>query len=139
MFSLKIIVLLDGAIWIALTLLSALALFDRINSPWILIVLWFTLHPMIMLASLFVKFSLYYPRYRWSMKNWITTTTFLWAYQSLFFVYHIVIHGFFQDLSIADGASAIIAAGISVDVWQDAFWAEMLQPYSFKKLSEITE
>src|SRR3989304_3561656 len=83
-------------------ILSILALFNRINPPWLFISIWFFLHPLLMFIYFATKFTLYYPPYRWSLQSWSIITTFLWLYQSLFFIYHSIIHGFLSVLSIVD-------------------------------------
>ena len=136
-FFLSTAVLIDGLIWIILFIFSILALFNRINPPWLFISIWFFLHPLLMLIYFVTKFTLYYPPYRWSLQSWSIITTFLWLYQSLFFIYHSIIHGFLSDLSIVDGASAFIASGLAIHVWSDAFWTEWLQPFSFRRFGEL--
>lgn len=132
-------VLLDGAVWAGLALLSALALFKYIHPPWLLIVLWFSLHPITMIAYALAKWSMYYPRYVWSIRSWVITTGWLWLFQSLFFVHHIVTDGFFAPLGAIDAGSATLAAGVALYIWFDAFWAELIQPFPLVRLSEAVK
>src|SRR3990172_8243611 len=130
---------LDGLLWAGLLGLSVMALYDRMNPPWLLMILWFSLHPAIMLAYLFARWTTHYSRYIWAMKSWITTTTYLWFFQSLFFIHHIVTRGFFVEMEILDSASAMIAAAICLNEWFEAFWAEMVRPFSLIKYGVITK
>lgn len=130
-------VMLDGAVWAGLTLLSALAMFDRVSPPWLLFVTWFSLHPAVMIVYMSARWTMYYPRYLWSMRGWTVTTTWLWLYQTLFFVNHIAKKGFVSDLDLVDSGSATLAAGLAVYVWFDAFWADLVQPYQLVRLSDL--
>ena len=131
-------VMLDGATWAGLVLMSALAFYDHISPPWLLIVLWFSLHPVVMIAYALARWSMYYPRYVWSIRGWAVVTGWLWLYQSLFFVHHIATEGFFARLDAIDAGSAVLASGLALYVWFDAFWAEMVQPFQLIRLSDAT-
>lgn len=129
-------VAIDGAVWSGLTLLSALAMYDRVSPPWLLMVLWFSLHPAAMVACALAKRSMHYPRYVWSIGGWVATTGWLWLYQTLFFAHHVATDGFFAPLDAVDSGSAVVAGGLALYAWFDAFWAEMVQPFHLVRLSE---
>ena len=129
-------VMLDGATWAGLVLLSTLALYDQIRPPWLLIVLWFSLHPAVMIAYALARWSMYYPRYLWSIRGWTLTTGWLWLFESLFFVHHIATDGFFAQLDAIDAGSAVLASSVALYVWFDAFWAELVQPFYLVRLKE---
>lgn len=131
--------MLDGAVWAGLLVLSGLALYDRVRPPWLLFIAWFALHPGIALAYLASKWSSRYARYVVSMKAWIATTTYLWLYQTLFFVHHIATKGFSADLEIVDAGSAALAAGLALYIWFDAFWADFVQPYQLVRLGDVQD
>lgn len=128
--------MLDGAVWSGLVLLSTLALYDQIRPPWLLIVLWFSLHPAVMIAYGIARWSMYYPRYVWSIRGWSVTTGWLWLFQSLFFVHHIVTVGFFSRLDAIDAGAATVTSVVALYAWFDAFWAELVQPFHMVRLSE---
>ena len=132
------IILTDGIIWFGLTVLSALAFYDRMSPSWLLIVLWFSLHPIVAFTYFtLTKWSMHYPRYIWSIKTWNLLSFWLWLYQSLFFVHHIVSVGFFEHLDSIDAASASISGGIILYSWFGAFWTEYVQPFSLIRLGDI--
>lgn len=132
-------VLLDGAAWAGLLVLSGLALFDRVRPPWLLFVTWFSLHPGIALAYLASKWSSRYARYLVTMKSWIAATTYLWLYQTLFFAHHIATRGFAVDLELIDAGSAALTAGVALYVWFDAFWADFVGPYQLVRLGDVKD
>jgi hypothetical protein len=130
-------VLIDGGVWLLLGGLSVLAMFDRLSSPWLLIVSWFALHPAVMLIYFFSRWTLYYPRYIWPLATWAWTSNWLWLYQSSIFVNHIVAKGFAADLDLVDSGSATFAAGVVLYTWIDAFWNEMLVPFELVRVADL--
>ena len=137
--ALRRVIAFDGIVWAGLALMSALALFDRLQPPWLLTLLWLSLHPLAAVAYLFVPWSSGYPRYAWAMRAWITFSTWAWAYQSLFFVAHVVADGFFADMAESDSLSASIAALLALSAWSDAAWIEAVKPFRFARLGEVRE
>jgi hypothetical protein len=127
----------DGAAWLALWVLSAAALFDRMQPPWLLAVLWLSLHPVALALYLGSSWSSRYRRYVWALRSWITVTTYVWIYQSFFFVAHVVAEGFYADMGPQDSAAAAVGASACLYVWCDAAWCEAVRPFHFVKFGSV--